>query len=810
VTDFSREDATPHHNWARIRKILARVLDNSPTEQAQILKEECGADEEMKRQVESLLEAARGSAFFDQPATVPNLDREKPVVRAESALEGRTISHYRIDAKIGEGGMGAVYKATDVNLGRVVAFKVISSSEIDNEDRRRFAREAKAASLLNHPNIITIYEYNSAGGIDFLAMEYVEGATLARVLADRSAALRQILEYSVQVASALAKAHAAGIVHRDLKPGNIMIAADGVAKVLDFGLARVITRELQEVTALTRPHTILGTPGYMSPEQALGEAVDHRSDIFAFGAILYEMVCGERAFRGDDMPSTLRQVIYKEPVPVTQINPATPKPVSDLITACLRKDKGDRLPSMEEAIPILAEAARSVAAPTVEAVGQPHPVDRRLGARSRWGIGIATGAAATALLFTPQIRQRISFGGSAADGVWKSAPDWRAEGQALLTRHDRKGNLDRAQQCFQQAIQLNTKDAAAYAGLAEAYLMRMVAANMDAQWPKLALEAATRAIEINPYLATGHATAGYAVVSLSGERWEEGMGRIERALLLDPRSALAHSYRGLAFEKRKQSARAEESFRMAASVAPDDWRYHQRLGVFLFRAGRVTEAVGPFETSVRLSPGNAEAASNLGAALHATGRYEEAAASYQRSLEAGPSARGFSNLGTLLYFLGRYSESAEAFERAIRMDAASYLRWGNLGDAYRWIPGAQQKSRDAYQQAIRLVREDLAGKPEEPNLQSSLGIYLARSGDKPGALAQLTAIRHSDALKPSVLFKLGLIHELCGDRTNALDRIEQALRGGYSAKDVQSEPDFHSLRKDARYQRILSNLPQQQ
>src|SRR5262249_41323050 len=164
-------------------------------------------------------------------------------------------------------------------------------------DRRRFAREAKAASALNHPNIVTIYEYNSEAGVDFIAMEYIEGTSLDALLAGHEPPLPTLLVYARQVASALAKAHAAGIVHRDLKPANIMTTADGVAKVLDFGLARLEARGANVNTiALTQTGAVLGTPAYMSPEQALGEPADSRSDIFSFGIILYEVACGRRPF----------------------------------------------------------------------------------------------------------------------------------------------------------------------------------------------------------------------------------------------------------------------------------------------------------------------------------------------------------------------------------------------------------------------------------------------------------------------------------------------------------------------------------
>src|ERR1019366_5817201 len=220
---------------------------------------------------------------------------------------GQELSHYEIVGKIGEGGMGTEYRAVDKSLGRTVALKVISKGHISTELKHRFAREAKAASAWNHPNIVTIYEYGSDNGVDFIAMEYLEGAGLNRILrqagSDAGLPLNTLLGYARQVASALDKAHAAGIVHRDLKPANIMITNDCVAKVLDFGLARrdLVEEAEGDVTrtaARTAVGVLMGTPEYMSPEQASGEPTDWRSDIFSFGIVLYEMVCARRPFQG--------------------------------------------------------------------------------------------------------------------------------------------------------------------------------------------------------------------------------------------------------------------------------------------------------------------------------------------------------------------------------------------------------------------------------------------------------------------------------------------------------------------------------
>ena len=296
------------------------------------------------------------------------------------------ISHYTILAKLGAGGMGEVYKAHDTILDRPVALKILPLELVENADRlRRFIQEAKSASALNHPHIITIYEVGEAKvelveakpeaketnaptgdlvslaretPIQYIAMEFIEGETLTAKIHRDQTNLRKLLEYLVQTADGLTKAHAAGIVHRDLKPDNVMINGDGYAKILDFGLAKLVEpppanteRDSDEVaTAIlnrSQPGAVMGTIGYMSPEQALGRAVDQRTDIFAFGCILYEMVTGRKPFAGDSMIDSLHKIIYMPAAPVKDFNKNCPYEIQRIIRRCLTKDPGRPLSANE-------------------------------------------------------------------------------------------------------------------------------------------------------------------------------------------------------------------------------------------------------------------------------------------------------------------------------------------------------------------------------------------------------------------------------------------------------------------------------
>ena len=284
---------------------------------------------------------------------------------------GQNISHYEITEKLGEGGMGVVYKARDTHLDRFVAIKVLPPERVaDPERKRRFVQEAKAASALNHPNIVTIHDIDQAevghasrlaapGGpsgppilIDFIAMEYVEGKTLGELIGCKGLKLSEALKYTVQIADALAKAHAAGIVHRDLKPGNVMVTAEGRVKVLDFGLAKLtepasVSSEAPTVTEQPSTETgvIVGTVSYMSPEQAEGKKVDARSDIFSFGSLLYETVTGRRAFRRDSPVLTMAAILELEPPPLPG---GMPHDLEQLLARCLRKEPDRRIQHMDD------------------------------------------------------------------------------------------------------------------------------------------------------------------------------------------------------------------------------------------------------------------------------------------------------------------------------------------------------------------------------------------------------------------------------------------------------------------------------
>jgi serine/threonine-protein kinase len=274
-----------------------------------------------------------------------------------SPMVSQKILHYQLVEKIGAGGMGEIYKAQDSRLNRLVAVKILSPGmSTDPERRRRFFQEAQAASALNHPNIITLYDIISEGDLQCIVMEYIAGKTLRDLIPAGGLPPTQALQYGTQIAGALAVAHSAGIIHRDLKPSNIMVTTTGLIKVLDFGLAKWVDTGLSGQTAeqstmeaaLTREGSIIGTVSYMSPEQAEGKHVDARSDIFSFGDVLYEMVTGKRAFEGRSGISTLSSILRDDVRPIHEAAPEVPPLLEQIILRCLPKDPAARWQSMKE------------------------------------------------------------------------------------------------------------------------------------------------------------------------------------------------------------------------------------------------------------------------------------------------------------------------------------------------------------------------------------------------------------------------------------------------------------------------------
>jgi eukaryotic-like serine/threonine-protein kinase len=335
--------------WQKIKELYDAALKCPPDERTQFLDENCNGDTELRGEVESLLAASESApSFLEKPAVG---EVASFIVKQKLAV-GQKLNHYQIIKRLGIGGMGEVYLAEDEKLHRLSVLKILSAElDLDSQYLRRFILEARAASALNHPNIITIYEIGESGGTNFIAMEYVEGVSLRRFIEEQQLNLDEAFDIAIQTASALAAAHGAGIIHRDIKPENIMVRPDGLVKVLDFGIAKQVNAaqrqneihsEATTQTKITAPGLVMGTAAYMSPEQARGKTCDARTDIWSLGIVLYEMITGHVPFSGDTNSDTIASILKSEPEPLSVHVPHVPRALERIVKKALGKDCEER------------------------------------------------------------------------------------------------------------------------------------------------------------------------------------------------------------------------------------------------------------------------------------------------------------------------------------------------------------------------------------------------------------------------------------------------------------------------------------
>ncbi len=366
--------------WQQVKGVLQSVLELPPSEQGAFLKRACDGDQELRQEVESLLAAGKeGRSGFLQSPPMMHLSK------------GTHVGDYEIQSLLGAGGMGEVYRARDLRLRRDVAIKVLPAFVSSDPDRlRRFEQEATAAAALNHPNILAVYQMGTHQGTPYLVSELLEGETLREQIRRGRLAVRKAIDNAVQIARGLAAAHEKGIVHRDLKPENLFVTKDGRLKILDFGLAKLLQpqpsseQSAPTLGSETEPGVVMGTVGYMAPEQVRGQPADHRADIFAFGTILYEMLSGKRAFQKPTSPETMTAILNEDPPGISQLVPDLPPALQRVVHRCLEKNPEQRFQSASDlafALEALSESGTFPASPKED--NKTHT----LRATSRLGMG---------------------------------------------------------------------------------------------------------------------------------------------------------------------------------------------------------------------------------------------------------------------------------------------------------------------------------------------------------------------------------------------------------------------------------------
>jgi serine/threonine protein kinase len=346
--------------WKRVEQLYHTALEREPDARGTFLAQACAGDEELRREVEELLRYDGAAESFMQDnaaaAAARELEPEELSQTTPQWLPGQHIGAYKILALLGRGGMGVVYRARDERLRRDVAIKVLPASLAHDADRLlRFRQEAQATSALNHPNILTIYDIGTHEGAPFIVAELLEGEELRKQLNEELLPVRTVIDYAQQIASGLAAAHAKGIVHRDLKPENLFVTKDGRVKILDFGLAKLrppradgADSQAPTQKKITEPGVVMGTVGYMSPEQVRGQETDHRSDIFSFGVILYEMLSGRRTFSGESAVEVMNAILKEDPPELSETNAKISPALDKIVRRCLEKKPERRFQTVSD------------------------------------------------------------------------------------------------------------------------------------------------------------------------------------------------------------------------------------------------------------------------------------------------------------------------------------------------------------------------------------------------------------------------------------------------------------------------------
>jgi serine/threonine-protein kinase len=711
----------------------------------------------------------------------------------------QTIGKYHINRTIGSGAYGTVVEATDRVLNRTVALKVLRSGGATVSSMKTHLREAQALARLQHPNIVTIFDLGQEGEHTFLAMEHVAGESLAARLRQGAFAPADALAIARQLADALATAHKAGVVHADIKPANVILDLESRPLLVDFGLARLSGRiDSQGTLGSMAEDGIInsgkGTLSYMAPELFIGAEPDCRSDIFSFGALLFEMLSGHRAFAAANDGAVMQRIINGRPDPLSDICPGLPADLYRLVEHMLAPEPTARPVSMA----LVRDRLDALAgiAPTRASIGRlPSRLFARLRPLRRIFVvaGLVGGLSGALILaagrdLLPNLPPR-------------SLQSMITEGMSQLDHFQAKGATDAAVATFQKVLARDPQNAAATAGLSLALLRRYTMQRPDPVILKQADAAARLALSLDDQLALAHVAVAWAESYATNKA--AAYDRFQSALTLEKGNALALEGLARLYEQDGRLDDAAATNREGIERHPDNPIFYDGLGTIHFEQADYAQAETLFRKSVEMAPDNPVGYANLSAAQHMQGRTSDAVLTVQQGLRIGPNRGLYNNLGTYLYFLGQYPQAAEAFEKLLKLEGNSqhFLIWGNLGDAYRWTAGKEEEARNAYRLALHHLGARLQAHPSDPGLNVKAALYHAKLQEPTPAVAALDLALAAPT--PAILFDAAVVTEILGRREQALALLLQCRGAGYAQEEIDHEPELARLRLDRRYQQSL-------
>ena len=650
-------------------------------------------------------------------------------------VSGSRVGHYEILDRIGEGGMGEVWLAEDTRLDRRVALKLLPPALVSDEQaKKRLLREAKSAAILDHPNICAIYEVGEENGRSFIAMQFVEGETLAARIERAQIDIHDALDIADQVVAAFATAHSRGIIHRDIKPQNMMIAGSGLVKVLDFGLAKRIydrtsdASEAETASLLTEIGLIMGTVPYMSPEQVRAESLDARSDIFSFGAVLYEMLSGKRPFVAKSTAELISAILTLEPAPLRNQTSPIPARMDRLVRRCLAKDPASRYQTMDELKTELKALRRSLesgqfAGPLSEApkAVSKLPIKRETKWRGLLHSRLALGLSVVILVlvasiyaFFSRLPEKTSTATYSLKANSSPAYDSYLRGKVMVNSENREDN-ETAIRLLEQAVSEDRNFAPAYVELARAYNLRAFYFAPASEQKQLNLDAKVlveQALALDQDLAEAHSVRGL-ILWTPIERFphEQAIQSFKRAIALNAKLDDPHHQLGVIYFHIGLLDKAWAEIEKALENKPDNTMARFRFGVINIYRGRYEEALAVFKSTPReVNPSIVER--NVATALFQLGKMYEASAVVEEYLTAHPDDEGgnvTSVKAMLLAKAGKPLEAEETIQHAIKIGrtfghfhhtayniASAYALMNKPEEAVKWLETAADDGFPCY------------------------------------------------------------------------------------------------------------------